>query len=171
MTTTSQNRRPDRGRGARRVGRWSLLWLLLAVVISLVVYLPFAHWVLEWRMMEYLVAWLLRPSTGFLSMTLALWWLFSVPGTLHLLAGGGRSAAQAAAPADGGAEESAEPTTETDDRIAIPAVPLQELGTGHRFQMAQALGIPWRDELIHDHRSWTRACSEAAHARAAEGMR
>ena len=56
MTTTSQNRRPDRGRGARRVGRWSLLWLLLAVVISLVVYLPFAHWVLEWRMMEYLMA-------------------------------------------------------------------------------------------------------------------
>lgn len=171
MTSISQARRPDRSRGARRVGRRSLLWLLLAVALSLVVHLPFAHWVLEWRMVEFLVPWLLRPSTGFLSMILALWWLFSAPGMLHHLAGGGRAAAPAADPADDDAEQPAEPRKETDERIAIPEAPLQELGAGPRFQMAQALGIPWRDELIHDHRSWTRACSEAARARAAERMR
>ncbi|MGO1894266.1 MAG: hypothetical protein ACTH0H_00330 [Brachybacterium sp.] len=154
MTPAAQHPARERHRRPRRTLRWAPLWLLLAVTLSLLVYLPFTHWVLEWRMAEYLVPWLLRPSTGFLSLTLALWWLFTVPGTLHLLAGGG------AAPAPDAAE-----------RIDVPAGPLPELGAGHRFEMAQALGIPWRDELIHDHRAWTLACSEAARARAADRSR
>lgn len=172
MTPAARTPSRDRHRGRRRVLRRAPLWLLLAVVLSLLVHLPFAHWVLEWRMVEFLVPWLLRPSTGFLSLTLALWLLFTAPGTLHVLAvGGTASAATVRESAEDAAREPATPTPSSGKGIAIPAGPLRELGAGHRFEMAQALGIPWRDELIHDHRSWTLACSEAARARAADDSR
>lgn len=171
MTPPPQRPGGDRTRRPRRAMRWAPLWLVLAVAISLLVHLPFAHWVLEWRMVEFLVPWLLRPSTGFLSLALALWLLFTVPGTLRVLAGGGQAPAQETTDsADAGVRgpSASTPGQAAAGRLDIPAGTFREMGAGHRFEMAEALGIPWRDELIHDHQSWAHSCLEAAQRKAAE---
>lgn len=167
--------RTGTGQGRRRL--WTLgrplLLLLLAVVLSLVLLLPWAHWTLEPRMVQYIVAWLLRPSTGFLSLTLVVWLLFTAPRALRFLGGALRSEEESAPEAR--EETVADPATPVSmiadradgERLRIPAVTFRELDAGHRRELARALGIPWRDELIHDHQSWVVACLEAAQDRAA----
>ena len=165
-STRTGRRRPRRG-GA-------LLRLLLAVVLALLVMLPAAHWVTEWRMVEHLLPWLLTPSTGFLSLVFALWLLFTVPGVLRRLSG---EPVRSGASSEGTATAADDPDATRDrvpeevageDGLRIPTGTFRELGVAHRWEMAQALGIPWRDELIHDHQSWEIACLEAAQRTAAE---
>ncbi|MDN5901215.1 MAG: hypothetical protein L0H74_14250, partial [Brachybacterium sp.] len=69
----------------------SLLLLLLAVVLSLLLILQWTHWTLEPRMVQYIASWLLRPASGFLSLTLVLWLLFTAPRALRVLGGARRS--------------------------------------------------------------------------------
>lgn len=158
----------------RRRHRGVLLSLLLAIALSLLVMLPGAPWVLEWRMVEYLIPWLLRPSTGFFSLVLALWLLFTVPGVLRRWSD---DPARYDASEEGTPAEADEPAAEPEpffgdlvegETLRIPAGTFRELGAEHRWEMAQALDVPWRDELLDDHQSWAVACLEAAQRRAAE---
>lgn len=169
---TAQGSGRREGRRRIRARGFSLLVLLFAVGLSLAVVLPFAHWTLRWSMLEFIVPWLLRPATGFLPLTLTLWIVFTVPSTLRHWAGGGQGDSEVSDPVDvdPDARQPVPPASEPakGEMLSIPAVTFRELGAGHRWEMAEALGIPWRDELIHDHQSWAVACLEAAQHRAAE---
>lgn len=164
--TRTHRRRRHRGGG--------LLRLLLAIGLALLVLLPTAHWVLEWRMVEYLLPWLLTPSTGFFSLTLALWLLFTVPGVLRRRSGEPTGSGASSEGTTTGADDPAAKRDRGPEGVAeegglrIPTGTFHEFGTEHRWEMAQALGIPWRDELIHDQQSWAIACLEAAQRKAAE---
>lgn len=141
-----------------------------AVVVGLFVLLPFAHWTVELRMVEYIVPWLLRPSTGYLSLVLVLWIVFSLPGALRLLAGVAPSITTSAKPRtasrkDSDADQLPDPIEA--EEIWIPAASVGALGSAHRWEMAEALGIPWRDELIHDGDAWRSACEDAVESEAA----
>lgn len=189
--------RAGAGRSRRRlrtVGR-SLLLLLLACVLALIVLLPFAPWVLRPSMVQHIVPWLLSPSTGFFSLTAVFWLLFIVPGALRALAGARRRGTEeepgpedegsasegvgrdpevsvSALPALGDSGDSGDSgDLGGHEEIRIPAGTFRELDAGHRQEMALALGIPWRDELVHDHQDWAVACLEAALARAASARR
>ena len=62
---------------------------------------------------------------------------------------------------------------ETDEgpaRLRIPGGTFRELGAQHRWEMAEALHITWRDEFVHDHQGWAVACLEAAQRRAADPL-
>lgn len=159
--------------GTRRRLHWPrriLVTLLLAFVIALVVYLPMAPWSLRWSHLESLLPWLLTPSTGVLSMVLVLLILFWVPSLLRSLTGGAQQPRPE--PARGGAAEAASPVERADvrgdeeEQLSIPAMSFRRMGAEHRWELAEALDIPWRDELIHDHQSWAIACLEAAQHRA-----
>lgn len=162
------------GQGRRRLAALirSLLLLLLSVVLSLLLILQWAQWTLEPRMVQYIASWLLRPSSGFLSLTLVLWLLFVAPRALRFLGGARRSGGSAP---EAGEAASAEPEPAGSlgadgaggEGLRVPAGTFRQLDAGHRREMAAALGIPWRDELIHDHQSWAVACLEAAQVRAA----
>lgn len=167
--------RTGTGQGRRRRGALlrPLLLLLLAAVLSLLPILQWPpQWTLEPRMVPYIASWLLRPSSGFLSLTLVLWLLFTAPRALRVLGGARRSGEPAP---DAGEEALADPGTSVPagadraerEELRIPAGTFRQLAADHRWEMAEALGIPWRDELIHDHQSWAVACLEAAQVRAA----
>lgn len=157
----------------RRSVHWSCylpLTLMIASVITLVVYLPMAPWSLRWSQLDSLLPWVLAPSTGALSLALALLVLFWVPPLLQSWTGGAQpprrepvrgSTAEAASPVDRGDLLGAE-----GEQLEIPAMSFREMGSEHRWELAEALDIPWRDELIHDHQSWAIACLEAAQHRA-----
>jgi hypothetical protein len=174
-----RDRRPTLGRGPVR----TLVALLIAAVLALLVVLAGTPWALEWGMSRTLVRWLAHPSAGFLPLTLVLWLLFTVPSALRYLGGVRRQEAEgqrASEVADAGPERSepsgprtapsplrdASPAEEA--RLAVPTGTFRQLDAGHRWEMAAALGIPWRDELLHDHQSWAVAALEAAQRRAAE---
>lgn len=141
----------------------------VAAVIALWAVLPFAHWTTTPAHLRFLIPWLLDPRTSFLPLALVLFLLLTVPGLLRRLSGEPVAALMVSAPhpvagvagdAEAGGEE---------DVLHIPTAPLSELDPEVRWEMAEALDIRWRDELIHDHRSWTIACLEASRARAAYG--
>lgn len=142
--------------------RGTLIRALLALGISLWLFAPFSHWVYEWRMMPYIVPHLLQPQTGFPSVLLVVLLMLTVPGWLQ-----GRRAvpgAEQARPAHEGRTEGVargQHARPSEDAIRIPTSALVALGAEHRWEMAEALGITWRDEFIHDHRSWDEACREA----------
>lgn len=176
---SGRDRRRPLGRGLVR----ALVALLIAAVLALIVILAGVPWVWERGMAGSVVRWLLRPSAGFLPLTLVLWLLFTVPSALRFLGGARRAEAEGrppSEPAGAGPERSgpsgsrtersplqdAAPTDEV--RLGVPAGTFRQLEAGHRWEMAAALGIPWRDELIHDHQSWAVAALEAAQRRAAE---
>lgn len=172
MTLHSQ---PDQQQGGpRRRVRWARLFpltLVLAVVIALVTYLPMAPWNLQWSRLEFLLPWVLTPANGVLSLVLVLLILFWVPSVLRSLTGGNRQ--PGSEPAGHGSTDSAplsgreDPRGLEEDQLKIPAMSFRQMGAEHRWELAEALGIPWRDELIHDHQSWAIACLEAAQRRAA----
>lgn len=111
----------------------------------------------------FLLIGLVDPASGFFVLTGALWLLFTVPGMLHTLA--------RRRPREGVADKVKTASRSTDAegrrRLRIPAGGLEDIGAEHRWELAAALDIPWRDELIHDHQSWAIACREAAQHRAA----
>ena len=171
MTLHSQ---PDQQQGGpRRRVRWARLFplaLVLAVVIALVTYLPTAPWNLQWSRLEFLLPWVLTPANGVLSLVLVLLILFWVPSLLRSLTGGAQQPRPE--PARGGAAEAASPVERADvrgdeeEQLSIPAMSFRRMGAEHRWELAEALDIPWRDELIHDDQSWAIACLEAAQHRA-----
>lgn len=157
----------------RRSVNWSRylpLTLVIASVITLVVYVPLAPWSLRWALLDSLLPWILAPSTGALSLALALLVLFWVPPLLRSWTGGARQPRRE--PARGSTVKGASPVDQEDpsgaegEQLEIPAMSFREMGAEHRWELAEALDIPWRDELIHDHQSWTIACLEAAQHRA-----
>lgn len=156
-------------RRLRRLRRLPLT-LLLAFLIALVVYLPMAPWSLRWSHLEFLLPWVLAPSTGVLSMVLVLLILFWVPSLLRALTGSAQQ--PRSEPPRGGAAEAASPVDravargDVEEQLSIPAMSFRQMGAEHRWELAEALDIPWRDELIHDHQSWAIACLEAAQHRA-----
>lgn len=167
-------------RRARRPVRAAVL-LLVAVALALAVVLPGSHWRMDPALLEFIVPWLLDPISGFLPLTLALWLLFTVPSALRCWAGVRRGGSERPGPAlRPGPSAPARPDAPTtsprsagtaEERLSIPAVAVGDMEAGHRRELAEALGIPWRDELIHDHPGWTLACLEAAQHRAAEQRR
>lgn len=143
----------------------------LAIAIALWVVLPFAHWDVTLPLLRFLIPSLFDPRTGFLPLALALFLLFAVPALLRRWSGeSAPTAPRGAGPTTASLPEGAG-TAEGEDPLQIPTAPFRDLGTGHRWEMAEALGIPWRDELIHDDQSWAISCLEAAQARAASHRR
>lgn len=166
-----ETERPTRGDGGKLLVR-ALLLLLFAAVLALVVLLPFAPWTLRAEMVPYIVPWLLRPVTGFLPLTLVLWLLFIVP-TLLRRAGGARRPVRKDEPARSARSRTGGAASDDDSRrdggrLSVPSAPFRDLSIEDRWEMAEVLGIPWRDELIHDHQGWAIACLEAGQRRAAE---
>ncbi|MGO1227205.1 hypothetical protein ACT3SQ_01960 [Brachybacterium sp. AOP42-C2-15] len=163
-----QQRGGPRRRGHR--ARDIPVTLLAAVVIALVIYWPMSPWSLSWSQLEFLLPWMLAPSTGVLPLALVLLILIWVPVVLRSLTGGTRRPS-ATPPGDDPAKTSSPSAREEqrgvgDDQLEIPAMSFRQMGTEHRWELAEALDIPWRDELIHDHQSWAIACLEAAQRRA-----
>lgn len=156
------------GRSRRGVLVRAVVAAVAAAVVALWAVLPFAHWTTTLSQLRFLIPWLLDPRTGFLPLALALFLLLTVPGLLRRFSGEPAAPHMVSAPhpvhgvLPAGAEG-----WDDGDTVYIPTAPLAELEAEDRWEMAQALGIPWRDELIHDDQSWTSECREAARARAA----
>lgn len=145
----------------RRLARFLVLGLLAALVGALIILLPFAHWTLELRMVEYIVPWLLRPSTGYFTLVLVLWIVVALPGVLSVLAGATPRRSTSRAEAKTGGESQPRSAPLEAEEIRLPTEPVDALGSAHRREMAEALGIPWRDVLIQDHAAWRSACEAA----------
>jgi len=161
MTRRSSPRGRAAGRRSplRTVFR-SLLRLFLALVLALWVMVPFLHWELRPDLVEYIVPWLLRPSTGFLSFVAVFWIWIEGPGMLRALASPPRTEQEPPV-----VEEPGEKPGE--ELLTVPTAAPEALGLEHRVEMARALGIPWEDELLVDQQEWARVCRAAARDRAA----
>lgn len=149
--------------------------LLIAVLVAVTVYVGTDHWVLRPDLLPYTLGWILSPVSGFLPMVLALWLVLEVPRRLVRRIGFRDTAAVEPAGPEAPVQEIAiapgpEQVAETEEHepLQIPTGTFREIGAAHQAEMARALGIPWRDELIHDHQGWAVACLEAAQHRAAE---
>jgi hypothetical protein len=150
--------------------------LLIAVAVAVMAYGANDHWALRLDLLPFTLNWILTPASGFLPLVLALWLAMEVPRRLvrrtretGAAAPDGGSGAEASVTVTPDARASESPAdAEESERLQIPAGTFRELGVAHRAEMARALGIPWRDELIHDHQSWAIACLEASQRRAAE---
>lgn len=150
---------------------WLLvLALLLAVAATLFVYAPFYGLRFEPWMLDGLRYLVLDLRSGFAGMVLALFLLFTVPFLLSSLSGvrrrgrGRERFSESATP--GGVSGPVFSSDLSEDQITVPSMALREMGAEARWEMATALGIPWRDELILDHESWEAACHEATEGEA-----
>lgn len=156
MTRGSDARRTTTGGGRRRGAVGGILFrLLLALALAVWVMAPFLHWDLRLDRVEYIVPWLLRPENGFLSLAALFWIWLQGPGMLRAIAAPPRREQEPLV-----VEEPQE------GRLGVPSVGLEALGLEHRVEMARALGVPWRDELLVDQEEWTRVCRAAARDRA-----
>lgn len=154
-----------------------LLAFLLSAAVTLYAYVPLYGLRLRPRVLEDLRYLLFDLQSGFLGLLIGLFVLFAAPFLLARIsrpAADRRRGSTAADPADpAGPGRSSGPifsSDASDDEIAVPSMALREMGSGERWEMAEALGIPWRDELILDHESWETAC-RAAIDREAERLR
>lgn len=168
---------PRRGRGLRG----ALLTLLLALVLAVWILVSQDHWAFRADLLPFTISWVLAPGSGLLPLTLALWLMVEVPRRFLRRSRGAVVREEAgAAPAPALSAVPVDPSEQLVDHgeeagaqaglppLRIPSGTFRELGAQHRWEMAEALGIPWRDELIHDHQSWAVACLEAAQRRAAD---
>ncbi|ATG55509.1 hypothetical protein CFK41_12545 [Brachybacterium ginsengisoli] len=110
---------------------------------------------------------LAQPASGFYALTAALWLFFTVPGVLRRLA---RRRTRA-----GGTGLGRTPSKTRDAagrrRLSIPRENLEDVEGEFRRDLAEALGIPWRDELFFDQGAWSSTCRAAAEERAASDLR
>ena len=116
---------------------------------------------------------ILRPWRLVIALVLAVGWLFvlsAVPGMLVRLGSRRRIQETRTRTPSGASSGGPGASTMDEELLRVPSTELSELGAEHRWQMAQALGIPWRDELIVDAQGWAAACCEAAE-READGLR
>lgn len=168
---------------AKRRFRVIPIALLLSAAVTLYVYAPLYGLRLGPRVLDDLRYLILDLRSGFLGLLIGLFVLFTAPFLLTRLsrrgAGGRRGRAHAGAAGsrrtsgagraagsekDAGSGTSSGPIFSSDtseDQITVSSMSLREMGAGERWEMAEALGIPWRDELILDHGSWDAACREA----------
>lgn len=141
------------------------LALLLSAVVTLYAYVPLYGLRLGPRLLDDLRYLLLDLQSGFLSLLIGLFVLFATPFLLTRLSRPAAGRRRGRAPADStGPGKASGPIFSSDiaeDQIAVPSMALREMGAGERWEMAGALRIPWRDELILDHESWDAACREA----------
>ncbi len=184
---------PEDARVEDRMRRTFLL-VASAFLLALWILAAQGHWALRWDLLPFTIRWVADPRSGLIPLALALWLMVEVPRVLlRRSRSAGSLPTQGAEPARArprtGAGRTSEPSEgservtvptdvpgaahggETDDegpRLRIPGGTFSELGAQHRWEMAEALGIPWRDELIHDHDGWAIACLEAAQRRAAD---
>ena len=154
------------------------------------------HWALRPGLLSFSIRWVVDLGSGLIPLTLALGLVVQVP--LLLLrrprratetearpSRTGRARSRARADEGTGRSESSERIAAATDlpgavhdgkadedpaRLRIPGGTFRELGAQHRWEMAEALGITWRDEFVHDHQSWAVACLEAAQRRAADPL-
>lgn len=160
------------GDGAGRILRpWRLvIALVLAVAASLWVYDGYTGVLHSWSQFRYAQYFVFDPASGFPSLVLALFVLFAVPGMLVRLGSRRRIQETRTRTPSGASSGGPGASTMDEELLRVPSTELSELGAEHRWQMAQALGIPWRDELIVDAQGWAAACCEAAE-READGLR
>ncbi|MCT1909748.1 hypothetical protein [Brachybacterium paraconglomeratum] len=143
------------------------------------------HWALRPGILSFSIRWVVDLGSGLIPLTLALGLVLQVPllrrprradapGTTRSRKGGARYCARGDA-GTGRSEDSERVVGSTDppaavhdgegggeqERLRIPGGPLPELGAQHRWEMAEALGITWRVEFVHDHQGWAVACLEA----------
>lgn len=151
-----------------------LLAFLLSAAVTLYAYVPLYGLRLRPRVLEDLRYLLFDLQSGFLGLLIGLFVLFAAPFLLARLsrpAAGRRRGRTVAGPT--GPRSASGPIFSSDAseaEIAVPSMALREMGVGERWEMAEALGIPRRDELILDHESWETACREAIN-REAERIR
>lgn len=175
MSATHASSRATTPRGRGMAG--TILRLLIAAALAAAVLTVIHPWVLQADLLPYSLTWMLRPESGFYTLAIALWLLLDVPARLIGWARGsvhprpGEGAAQDSTAGTASVSGSDVDPEDRTARLAIPGLPFRELGIEHRVEMAHALDIPWRDELIHDHQSWTVACLEAAQRRATDPRR
>lgn len=160
LTTASADSSPRGGRVKRG--------LVAAAAVSAALLLFGAPWELVSSVGgPFLLVSLLQPSSGFYALTAALWLLFSVPGVLRSLA---RRRLRG-----GGAGSRPAPSRTLDAagrrRLAIPRENLEDVEGEFRRELADALGIPWRDELFFDQGAWSSTCRSAAAEKAASARR
>lgn len=145
--------------------RLPLIALVLVVVGALFIYTP--YYVLRFGplLLDELRYIVLDLQSGFASMVLALYLLFTLPFLLSRLSAGRRRGSGRAGSSDsttsGGSSGPVFSSDISEDQVSVPSMALREMGASERGEMATALGIPWRDELILDHESWEAACHEA----------
>lgn len=143
----------SRSSGGRRAAA-VLLLLAASILVSLWVLAPTFHWALRIDLLEYLLPSLLRPSTGMLSLTAALFLTF---GGSFLLVGsrtarpGGETRGEAVALAEEPSHDATGPA------LRIPIGTIGALSTTARQEAARALEIGWDDAWATDDELWQRA--------------
>lgn len=145
---------------------WTIpLALVLSAAVTVYAYVPLYGLRLGPTVLEDLRYLLLDLQTGFLGMLIGLFILFAAPFLLSRLSRTGAGSRRESAHAEpSGPGRTSGPIFSSDiseDQIVVPSMALREMGAGERWEMAEALGIPWTDELILDHESWELACREA----------
>lgn len=154
------------------------------------------HWALRPGLLGFSIRWVVDLGSGLIPLTLALGLVVQVPllllrrprrahATEATWSRKGRARSRARDGEGAGRSEGSERIAAATDlpgavhdgeadrereRLRIPGGTFRELGAQHRWEMAEALHITWRDEFVHDHQSWAVACLEAAQRRAADPL-